>query len=144
MLGRDCVEDGAHGFGIGCLLDAGRSRCRPGSVSEEARPCLAREPDHLAPNRHVLAVSPFEDLGRAQIALERVAHLRLEQRATEPPLAFGSRQDDLAEMDFELIQGSLRGGGGHAKARQDEPDVGVGRLRFHSCVHGLVGQVADA
>ena len=71
------------------MLDGDRVEDRPDrravvgrrlAIGAPGRPELAGDPDHLGPDRHVLALRAFEDPGRAQLGvLEGVTHLRREQ-----------------------------------------------------------------
>ncbi len=135
MLDGDRVEDGPDRRSV----VGGRL-----AIGAPGRPQLAGDPDHLGPDRDVLALGAFEDPGRAQVGvLEGMAHLRREQLRAEATLALGARQDDVAEMDLQVGEGPSGRLRGRPEAIQQGGDLRVGGGRRLTRSHGVVDELDD-
>ncbi len=124
------------------ILTAFGAEARHRLARNPAVPDLARDTDHLAPDRLVLDPSLGHDRVRGDVRAECVAQLLSKQLRPEPSLAAGTRQQVRTEPRTEALDALARGVGGGAEVRQDG-----GHARTVGCGnglgHGILGQGRD-
>ena len=126
VLSGDRVEDRPDGLGLGGRLAPGRCGRRQRPIRFPDRPRLAREADHLGPNRGVLALGALEHLVRRQVDAERVAKLGREEIRPEAALALSRRNDRVAEVVAEARQGRPGRFRRSVETRQEGRHLGIG------------------